>query len=140
MMPFYTDVAIVGAGHNGLVAAAYLARAGFRVGVFERRPFVGGASTTEEVWPGFHFSPCAQVTGAIHPRIARDLRLVERGMTWVHRTPGLQIWSDGTYVGPESHDSPRNRAFAGRMTAEERDGLANYLAFKRFLHSCYAHH
>src|SRR5438105_3747372 len=70
------EVAIVGAGHNGLVAAAYLARAGLKVHLFERRPLVGGASTTEEVWPGFHFSPCAQVIHGIHPKIIRDLRLV----------------------------------------------------------------
>ena len=54
-----TDVVVVGAGHNGLVAAGYLARAGLRVVMFERLPHVGGAAVTEELWPGFHFSPCA---------------------------------------------------------------------------------
>ena len=57
-----TDVIIVGAGHNGLVAAAYLARAGLRVDLFERRVFYGGAAITEELWPGFRFSTCAHMT------------------------------------------------------------------------------
>ena len=52
------DVAIVGAGHNGLVAATYLAKAGLDVHLFERRSFVRGAAITEELWPGFHFSTC----------------------------------------------------------------------------------
>ena len=55
------DVAVVGGGHNGLVAATYLARAGLTVHVFERRSFTGGAAITEELWPGFKFSTCAHM-------------------------------------------------------------------------------
>ena len=57
------DVIVVGAGHNGLTCAAYLARAGRRVLVLEARERVGGACTLEEVWPGYRVSPCAYLVG-----------------------------------------------------------------------------
>ena len=84
------DVAIVGGGHNGLVAATYLARAGLSVHVFERRPFTGGAAITEELWPGFKFSTCAHMVHGIHPKIYRDFRLLERGMEVIPRQ-GIQV-------------------------------------------------
>jgi phytoene dehydrogenase-like protein len=74
------DVAIVGAGHNGLVTAAYLARAGLRVEVFERRDLVGGACVTEELWPGVRASPAAYTISLLRPEIVRDLELERRGL------------------------------------------------------------
>jgi phytoene dehydrogenase-like protein len=73
------DVVIVGAGHNGLVAAFYLARAGVRTVVVERRPIVGGACTTEEFAPGFRASPGAYVLSMLRAAIWRDLRLLSEG-------------------------------------------------------------
>ncbi len=73
-------VVIVGAGHNGLVAAFYLARAGLDVQMLERRPFVGGACVTEELIPGYRFSTCANVAWALNPRVVRDTGLRERGL------------------------------------------------------------
>ena len=67
------DVVIVGAGHNGLVCGAYLARAGLTVCVVERRPLVGGACTTEEVWPGYKVSTAAHMLGLLQPRVILDL-------------------------------------------------------------------
>ena len=125
------DVAIVGAGHNGLVAATYLAKAGLDVHLFERRPFVGGAAITEELWPGFHFSTCAHMIHGIHPRIIRDLRLYERGLEAIPRPGGLILRGDGTYYGPKDHDSPRNHMV--RLSADEREGQRRYGAFKRSL-------
>ena len=61
------DPVIIGAGHNGLVAANYLAREGLKVTVLERRPIVGGACVTEELIPGFKSSSCAFVAGALRP-------------------------------------------------------------------------
>src|ERR671928_1186115 len=76
------DVIVVGAGHNGLACAAYLAGAGKRVLVLEARERVGGACTMEETWPGFRVSPCAYVCGLLHPLIIDELGLVERGFEW----------------------------------------------------------
>ena len=70
---------VVGAGHNGLVAAAYLARAGVRTLVLERRDVPGGAAVSEEVWPGWTVSSASYVCSLLHPRIIRDLDLEARG-------------------------------------------------------------
>ncbi len=69
------DAIIIGAGHNGLVAAGYLARAGKKVLVLEQRDRVGGACTLEEPFPGFTMSPCAYVVSLLRPEIIRDLEL-----------------------------------------------------------------
>jgi len=75
------DVIIIGGGHNGLVAAAYLARAGRRVAVFERRRVLGGAAVTEEVFPGFKFSVCSYVVSLLRPEIIRELELAKHGLS-----------------------------------------------------------
>jgi phytoene dehydrogenase-like protein len=69
------DCIIIGGGHNGLVAAAYLAKAGKSVCVLERRHVLGGASVTEEIWPGFKVSTAAYVVSLLLPEVIRDLRL-----------------------------------------------------------------
>jgi phytoene dehydrogenase-like protein len=67
------DAIIIGGGHNGLTTAAYLARAGKKVLVLERRHVLGGAAVTEEVFPGFKFSVCSYVVSLLRPEIIRDL-------------------------------------------------------------------
>src|SRR5829696_2116979 len=74
------DVAIVGAGHNGLVAANYLARAGKRVIVLEARDVVGGACVTEELIPGSRWSSCAFIAGLLRPEVISELELPRFGL------------------------------------------------------------
>jgi len=74
------DAIIIGGGHNGLTAAAYLARAGRKVLVLERRHVLGGAAVTEEVFPGFHFSVCSYVVSLLRPEIIRELDLPRHGL------------------------------------------------------------
>ena len=83
------DALIVGAGHNGLVAAACLARAGKRVLVLERQPQVGGAAVTEELFPGFRFSSVAEGTGRLFAHVAADLQLHKHGLTLLPIDPLL---------------------------------------------------
>src|SRR5205085_4851075 len=73
------DAIIIGGGHNGLVAAAYLARAGKKVLVLERRELVGGCAVTEEIWPGYRVSTGAYLTSLMHERIVRELELERHG-------------------------------------------------------------
>jgi phytoene dehydrogenase-like protein len=80
-----TDVVIIGAGHNGLTCAAYLAAAGLRVRVVERRKVVGGAAVTEEFVPGFRNSVAAYTVSLLNPRIVSDLKLSEYGLEIVER-------------------------------------------------------
>ena len=74
------DVIVIGGGHNGLVNAAYLSRAGKRVLVLERRHVLGGAAVTEEVFPGFKFSVCSYVVSLLRPEIIRELSLTRHGL------------------------------------------------------------
>jgi phytoene dehydrogenase-like protein len=81
------DAVIIGGGHNGLVTACYLARAGWKVLVLERRYVVGGACVTEEVFPGFKVSTAAYVNSLFRKEIIRDLRLHDYGLAVLERNP-----------------------------------------------------
>src|SRR6516225_1576554 len=80
-----TDVVIIGAGHNGLTCAAYLARAGLRVEVVERRKVLGGAAVTEEFHPGFRNSVAAYTVSLLNPTVIGELKLAEHGLSIVER-------------------------------------------------------
>jgi phytoene dehydrogenase-like protein len=92
------DVVIVGAGHNGLVTAAYLARAGRRVLVLERRELVGGCSVTEEIWPGYRVSTAAYLSSLLQDRIVRELELERFGYLVDPKDPAFfSVFPDGRH-------------------------------------------
>jgi phytoene dehydrogenase-like protein len=111
---------IIGGGHNGLTAAAYLARAGRTVLVLERRPVVGGAAVTEEVFPGFRISVCSYVVSLLRPEIIRELDLPRHGLeirpidgTFTPVTQGRYLWR------VDDHDTTRRQiALHSRLDAE----------------------
>ena len=107
------DAIIVGAGHNGLVASCYLARAGKNVLVLERRHVIGGATVTEEVVPGFKFSRLAYVNSLFRPEIIRELRLKSYGFQLLPRNPSsFTPFPDGQYLfmGPDLETNKREIA------------------------------
>ena len=93
------DCIVVGAGHNGLTCAAYLAREGKRVLVLESRERIGGACTLEEPWPGVRLSPCAYLAGLLHPLVIDELNLPARGFHWTPAVNGLFVpFEDGSSI------------------------------------------
>src|ERR1700749_2903905 len=89
---------VIGGGHNGLTAAAYLARAGRKVLVLERRHVLGGAAVTEEVFPGFRFSVCSYVVSLLRPEIIRDLDLPRHGLEILPLDGTFTPMANGDYL------------------------------------------
>src|SRR5436309_5208366 len=122
-----TDVVIIGAGHNGLTCAAYLAMAGLRVKVVERRKVVGGAAVTEEFCPGFRNSVAAYTVSLLNPKIIADLKLHEHGLRIVERrAQNFLPAPDGSYLltgAGRTRDSVAKLSArdAGRLDAFNRE-------------------
>jgi phytoene dehydrogenase-like protein len=115
------DAIVVGAGHNGLVTAAYLSRARRRVLVLERRDLVGGACVTEELWPGFKVSTAAYVTSLLRREIVRELDLERHGLELLPRNPSsFTPFPDGRYLvmGPDREGTRREVAKFSRRDAD----------------------
>jgi phytoene dehydrogenase-like protein len=102
------DAVVVGAGHNGLVNACYLARAGLRVLVVERNPYIGGASVSRELHPGFTYSNCSYVCSLLRPEIMRELELSRYGLQVIPYEGGITFTRDGGYFANyQDHDAHR---------------------------------
>src|SRR4051794_26688116 len=125
-----TDVIIVGAGHNGLTCAAYLAMSGLRVKVVERRKVVGGAAVTEEFHPGFRNSVAAYTVSLLNPKVVSDLKLHDHGLRIIERRAQNFLPSpDGSYLLTgegrtlesvaklSQHDANRIEAFSRELEA-----------------------
>jgi phytoene dehydrogenase-like protein len=114
------DAVIVGAGHNGLVAAYYLATAGLRVMVCERREIVGGCCVTEEFAPGFRASTGAYVLSMLREPVWRDLRLIERGIEVDPAGPALNLFADGSSLHLDDDLAVTQDEFRRFSTADAR--------------------
>ena len=130
------DAVVIGGGHNGLVSAAYLARAGLKTLVLEKRHVLGGAAVTEEIFPGFRFSVFSYVVSLLRPEIIRELELPKHGLDILPL--------DGTFTplrkgeGPSGRwrrlpvagqrprpDDPRAAALVGRATPRRTRNTAS---------------
>ena len=122
------DTIVIGAGHNGLVCAAYLARAGRKVLVLERRGVVGGACVTEEIAPGYRSSTASYVVSLLLPEIERELRLTEFGYKVLPRSPSsFTPFHDGRslLMGP---DAELNRREIAKFSARDAEAFPKYEA------------
>src|SRR5437764_12422540 len=122
------DAIIIGGGHNGLTAAAYLARAGRTVLVLERRPVLGGACVTEEIWPGCKVSTAAYVNSLLRPQVIRELELKKYGFAMLPRNPSsFTPFPDGRslLLGP---DAKLTHAEVSRFSARDAEALPKYEA------------
>ena len=124
------DAILIGGGHNGLVAAAYLARAGRKTLVLERRPVVGGAAVTEEVFPGFKFSVFSYVVSLLRPEIIRDLDLPRHGLQILPLESTITPLDSGDYLGSWA-DPDEARRELRRHSPHDADAM---VLFGRLMH------
>jgi phytoene dehydrogenase-like protein len=123
MPPVKYDAIVIGGGHNGLTTAAYLARAGRKVLVLERRHVLGGAAVTEEVFPGFRFSVCSYVVSLLRPEIIRELDLPSHGLEILPLDGTFTPMPSGDYLWRVNDHAKTRREIArhSRLDAEAYD-------------------
>ena len=114
------DTILIGGGHNALTCAAYLAKAGQRVVVLERRPLVGGATVTEEIYPGFQYSACSYVVSLLRPWIVRDLDLPKHGYEVIPLEETFTPFPDGRYLLRDA-DAERTRRSIAQFSKRDAE-------------------
>jgi phytoene dehydrogenase-like protein len=119
------DVIVVGAGHNGLASAAFLAKAGLDVLVLERNPHIGGAAVSRELYPGWTYSNCSYVCSLLRPEIYRSLELARYGLQVVPYGGGVTFTRDGDFIGRNPDKDVRRRELA-RHNAHDADAYPRY--------------
>src|SRR6187455_3746482 len=119
-VPQRYDAVIIGGGHNGLISAAYLARAGLKTLVLERRHVLGGAAVTEEIFPGFKFSVYSYVVSLLRPEIIRDLELPRHGLHILPLESTLTPLEPGDYLA-QWGDHDQNRRELARHSPRDAE-------------------
>ena len=124
------DAVIIGAGHNGLTCAAYLAAAGQSVCMLERRGVIGGAAVTEEFHPGFRNSTASYTVSLLHPKVIRDLRLAEHGLRIVERPLAnfLPLSEQPGDCLPIANDTATTQAAVSAFSTRDAQSLPGYYA------------
>jgi phytoene dehydrogenase-like protein len=122
------DIIIIGSGHNGLVTAGYLATAGFKPLVLERRAVVGGACLTEEIHPGFQCSTLAQSVGPLFPQIVKDLKLERHGLELIN--PAVRVFSPNANGASVCiyEDTKRTADALKRVSAKDASSYADFVS------------
>ena len=121
------DAIIIGAGHNGLTNAAYLARAGLNVAVLERNSYIGGATVSRELYEGWTYSNCSYVCSLLRPELVRDLELPRHGLQVVPYGGGVTFKQDGDYYG-NFYDHDRQYREMARHSKRDANAYERYSA------------
>lgn len=119
------DAVVIGAGHNGLVNACYLQRAGLDVLVVEKNDWIGGAAVSRELTPGFTYSNCSYVCSLFRPEIMRDLELPRYGLQVIPYEGGAVFTQDGDYLATY-HDPHAHRREIARFSARDAEAYERY--------------
>ncbi len=122
------DAIVVGAGHNGLVTAAYLAKAGLKVLVCEKNDYIGGATVSRELHKGFFYSNCSYVCSLLRPEIMRDLDLAGHGLQVIPYEGGAVFTRDGDVLSANRNHEVNRREFA-RFSARDAEAYDRYSTF-----------
>ena len=121
------DAIVIGAGHNGLTNAAYLAKAGLKVLVVEKNPWIGGASVSRSLFPGWTYSNCSYVCSLFRPEIYRDLELARHGLQVIPYEGGITFMRNGDYFGNYADEERHHREIA-RHSRRDADAYHRFAA------------